>query len=112
MYTRKWLSNSKEVLRQIPEADRANKIDLDAGELPSIKTLGIVWDAEKDEFTYQSIKPDNSEVNTKRSLLRRMATLFDPLGFLSPYIVRIKIIMQELWIHGQDSFYQKHAFAL
>nr|XP_047143003.1 uncharacterized protein LOC100203511 [Hydra vulgaris] len=29
-----------------------------------------------------------------------MATLFDPLGFLAPYIIRIKIIMQELWIDG------------
>ncbi|XP_004206756.1 uncharacterized protein LOC101236135 [Hydra vulgaris] len=28
-----------------------------------------------------------------------MATLFDILGFLVPYIIRIKTIMQELWIN-------------
>ncbi len=29
-----------------------------------------------------------------------MATIFDPLGFLSPFIVRAKIILQELWSKG------------
>ena len=42
MYARKWLSNSTYVLKTIPEADHAEYIDLDSGELPSIKTLGIV----------------------------------------------------------------------
>ena len=28
--------------------------------------------------------------------------LFDPLGFLSPFVLRAKLLMQELWIHGLD----------
>lgn len=102
MYARKWLSNSTEVLKNIPESDRANKIDLDAGELPSIKTLGIVWNPKEDLFTYHAKEQVQDEQNTKRSLLRSMATLFDPLGFLSPFIIRVKVIMQELWTHGLD----------
>ena len=42
MHAQKWLSNSKEVLKQIPETDQANKIDWDAGKLPSIKKLGVL----------------------------------------------------------------------
>ena len=101
MYARKWLSNSTAVLQSIPEEDRAGMIDLDAGDLPSVKTLGIVWNAKEDVFTYHSIVKKEDSF-TKRILLKRMATLFDPLGFISPYIIRIKVVMQELWIHGLD----------
>eukprot|EP00795_Rhopilema_esculentum_P006549 gene6549-12041_t len=100
MYARKWLSNSTAVLKVIPETDRAENIDLDAGELPSVKTLGIVWNAQRDVFTYKSVKQAEGTTYTKRFLLKEMATLFDPLGFISPYVIRIKVIMQELWLHG------------
>eukprot|EP00795_Rhopilema_esculentum_P012680 gene12680-3393_t len=100
MYARKWLSNSTAVLKVIPETDRAENIDLDAGELPSVKTLGIVWNAQRDVFTYKSVKQAEGTTYTKRFLLKEMATLFDPLGFISPYVIRIKVIMQELWLRG------------
>ena len=32
-----------------------------------------------------------------------MATLFDPLGFLSPYTVRAKILLQEIWASDVSS---------
>ena len=38
MHARKWLSNSTSFLQHIPEVDRANEIDLDSVELPSVKT--------------------------------------------------------------------------
>eukprot|EP00112_Aurelia_sp_Birch-Aquarium-sp1_P014563 Seg3156.2 transcript_id=Seg3156.2/GoldUCD/mRNA.D3Y31 product="hypothetical protein" protein_id=Seg3156.2/GoldUCD/D3Y31 len=53
MHARKWLSNSKEVLMQIPAEDRAAEVDLDKGNLPAIKTLGILWVAIGDIFTYK-----------------------------------------------------------
>ena len=45
MHARQWLSNSPEVLSAIPLEDRASEIDLDSGELPTVKTLGILWRA-------------------------------------------------------------------
>ena len=82
MYARKWLSNSAEVLETKPEADNAENIDLDSGELPSIKTLGIVCNAKDDVFTH--IFEESDTEYTKRLLLKKMATLFDPL---SPYVI-------------------------
>jgi len=35
-------------------------------------------------------------------VLKGIATLFDPLGFLPPYIIRAKILMQSSWICGLD----------
>ena len=42
MHARKWLSNSEQVLEKIPEDDRAAEVDLDKGNLPSMKTLGVL----------------------------------------------------------------------
>ena len=42
--------------------------------------------------------PKRMVQHTKRLLLRKTATLFDPLGFLSLFIIHIKIILQELWV--------------
>ena len=96
------MSNSTEALKNIPEADHAENIDLDSGEWPSIKTLGIAWIAKDDVFRYKPISEEDGTRYTNRLLLKKMATLFDPLGFLSPYIIHIKIILQELWINGLD----------
>ena len=39
---------------------------------------------------------------TKRTLLKSIARVFDPLGLAAPFVVRGKTLMQELWAHGLD----------
>ena len=101
MYTHKWLSNSPVVLSKIPLQDRVNKMNLDEESLPSVKTLGVLWIAAEDVFTFESQVNEEFEL-TKRNFLKKIAALFNPLGFLSPFTIRAKVIMQELWIHGLD----------
>ncbi|KAJ8051026.1 hypothetical protein HOLleu_04443 [Holothuria leucospilota] len=102
MHARKWLSNSPEVMRQIPVGDRISELRLEEGELPSIKTLGVLWKATEDIFTFQPNPPPADYLLTKRNILRKLATVFDPLGFLSPFIIRGKVLLQELWAAGVD----------
>ena len=102
MHARKWLSNSEQVLEKIPEEDRAAEVDLDKGHLPSVKTLGVLWLAKEDVFTYKVNPPDEKFQLTKRNFLRKIAMLFDPMGFLAPYVIRAKILLQEMWTSGLD----------
>ena len=102
MHARKWLSNSPELLRCIPAADCATVVDLDKGLLPKVKTLGVLWDPVKDVFTFSVNPPDSDYVITKRSFLQRIASLFDPLGFLAPFTIRAKMLIQEMWAAGLD----------
>lgn len=102
MHPRKWLSNSSAVLAEIPEADRASEINLEEGQLPSVKTLGVLWQAEEDVFAFKLAPPADDFRFTKRNLLRKIATIFDPLGLVSPYVIRGKMIMQEVWMSGAD----------
>lgn len=102
MHARKWLSNVPEVLECIPQADCVTEVDLERGELPVVKTLGALWSPSEDEFKYQVNQPSENHSSTKRAFLRKIATLFDPLGFLAPYVIRAKIILQEMWESGAD----------
>ncbi|CAC5416214.1 unnamed protein product [Mytilus coruscus] len=102
MCARKWLSNSKAVLQCIPEKDCAKEVDLDEGELPSVKTLGVLGQTEDDIFTFKANPPDELFKFTKRNFLSKITMLFDPLGFIAPYSIRAKILMQEIWQAGFD----------
>lgn len=100
---RRWCSNSLEVLEGVAEEDRAVGVRIEESALPSLKTLGIWWDASNDYFTFKvSLTDSDVVVNSKRKLLSRIATCFDPFQFLAPLLIRGKILLQEAWLQGLD----------
>ena len=34
--------------------------------------------------------------------MRRIASVYDPLGFLSPYVIRSKLLIQKAWLEARD----------
>ena len=104
LHARKWLSNSTDVLAAIPPADRVGQLSLDDGELlPSVKTLSLLWNSATDEFSYSYRPVDvNAAAVTKRSFLKRIAKIFDPLGLITPFTVRAKTLLQQMWLAGCD----------
>jgi hypothetical protein len=100
MHTRKWLSNSDTVLACIPSEDRAMEMEIEGDQLQGAKTLGVLWLAKDDVFTFHYNQPDEAFIYTKRSVLKKVAALFDPLGFLAPFTVRAKMILQKMWMSG------------
>ncbi|XP_067649100.1 uncharacterized protein [Haliotis asinina] len=100
MHARKWVSNSVKVLECIPVADRLSEINIQMSELPSVKALGLLWNAENDKFQF-CYKVTNGHFNvSKRAFLREIAKIFDPLGLLAPFTIRAKIILQQVWLSG------------
>ena len=98
----KWLTNSKRVLQALPPEDRKLKWTIEDDTLTTAKTLGVVWEAENDQFTYSGQNLLGLSVSSKRTFLKVIARLFDPLGLLAPYIVRAKVLLQKLWTAGYD----------
>lgn len=90
---RKWSSN--EPIVTVLE-DRLSTLEISEDELPKTKTLRVMWEANKDVFTFQVEPPNVNKVPTKRNVLSAIAGLFDPLQFLAPFTVRAKILMQEV----------------
>ena len=61
-----------------------------------------MWDPERDVFTFRVEPSDANKTPTKRNVLSAIAAVYDPLQFLSPFLVRAKILMQEIWRAGLD----------
>ena len=99
MRARKWISNSTKVLEQIPCEDRADKAEILEKLLPEVKTICVQWLPQNDQLTFTVSNNEEKGSIAKRMVLRRIATLFDPLGFLAPYIKQEKMMIQELWLH-------------
>ena len=102
MQAHKWLSNSAEVLERIPPESRASEAHLPSDGLPMVKTLGVTRLPEEDVFTFKANPVGKEFPLTKRNFLKTIAKLFDPVGFLAPFNVRAKILLQEMWAAGLD----------
>jgi len=90
------MSNSREVLTAIPSSEVVcDIIHLDRTELPQGRALGVKWCTEQDLL---SLEPMRSEFpNTKQGILSATSSVFDPLGIAAPYVIKAKLIIQELW---------------
>ncbi|XP_075163831.1 uncharacterized protein LOC142236501 [Haematobia irritans] len=99
---RKWTSNSKEFLRSIPKEHLLNDEFLEFDDCSMAKTLGVRWNARLDHF-YFSAKSLNVPSNpTKRQILSEISKLFDPAGWLCPYILLAKLLMRDIWVSKID----------
>ncbi|GFT47966.1 integrase catalytic domain-containing protein [Nephila pilipes] len=69
------------------------------------KVLVLIWNSTDDSlsvyvelflYSLESLR------NTKRFVLNTAAKVFDLVGFIYPFAVRIKKLMQEIWERGVD----------
>ncbi|XP_055714369.1 uncharacterized protein LOC129808610 [Phlebotomus papatasi] len=90
----KWNSNSLSV---IPEKQSEEERLLPEAS----STLGMTWHVTADYFVYKRA-PGSAPSLTKRGLLSCLASLYDPLGLITPIIVLGKLILQSLWVAGLD----------
>lgn len=126
---RKWRSNSRKLQMQITklesspgsantqqEVTNVNKEDdksfakssvgcdstTSDNEDAVVKILGMNWNTLTDEifFNFSDLCPFAQALPlTKRSVLKVTAKIFDPMGFLTPLTIEMKILFQELCIN-------------
>ncbi|XP_075162693.1 uncharacterized protein LOC142235322 [Haematobia irritans] len=97
---RKWSSNDHRVLINVPDNDKIESMVT----LPAAITvclLGVIWDPRLDCFSYK-VKATEFHINTKRKMLSEISKIYDPLGWISPVVIAVKIIIQRLWLLTVD----------
>ena len=95
MNIRDWKSNDKEVNNSIPDSDQMKGT--------VIKVLGLNWNTENDNLSISAAKfMKIAPATTKRQVLTTIASLFDPLGYLSPATMKMRLFLQKLWNKGID----------
>ena len=70
-----------------------------SGDPGAQKLLGLVWSSETDTLGYSAkpfeLSPLPAKM-TKRDLYSLTMSFYDPLGFLGPLIIRLKLVIREL----------------
>lgn len=100
-HLRKWCSNDRRVIAAIPESERANSVvNLELEQLPTQSALGLKWSIEDDKFVWEVsdklMSATSKKPVTRRGIVSVVYSLFDPLGFIAPYIMKAKLLIQTL----------------
>uniref|UniRef100_A0A1I8BFE7 CCHC-type domain-containing protein n=1 Tax=Meloidogyne hapla TaxID=6305 RepID=A0A1I8BFE7_MELHA len=86
MNVREFTSNAWQEITKLPESDR--------GGTESSKLLGLAWNLKEDTLTIKLPKFTEEKV-TRRTILSQIAKPFDPLGLISPIILKGKLLRQQ-----------------
>ncbi|KAK8732528.1 hypothetical protein OTU49_006805, partial [Cherax quadricarinatus] len=90
MPLREWVTNNP-TLRGMVEHDYTG---YSVPEVTSV--LGLEWEVKEDRLRLKR-KPDGEGKLTRRSLLSKVQTAFDPLGLLTPITIRGRMLVQQTW---------------
>ncbi|XGW27378.1 hypothetical protein V3C99_007742 [Haemonchus contortus] len=93
MNLREFMSNSTELMSHIKDKDKSSDVHP--------KVLGITWLPSQDFFQIEC-KPKFPERITKRSVASTLASIYDPLGWMLPLLLRAKVFLQTLWKEGYE----------
>lgn len=113
-HLQKWITDRPNVLTTIPKTIRAvglENMDLDKEHLP-VERLGTQWCVQGDTFSFRTAVQERPY--TRRGILSVVSSFYDPLGFLSPFIIPAKLLLQELcrknlkWDEPVPALFSKH----
>ncbi|XP_063634912.1 uncharacterized protein LOC134806330 [Cydia splendana] len=103
---RNWTSNSTSVLDSVPNetlGTAAVKFKMDQ-QFEGERTLGLIWFPATDELGFDvSLKRIPEQIvlghqrPTKRIMLKVVMSIFDVFGFLAPFTIQGKIMLQDTW---------------
>ena len=96
---RKWKSNEPATLRLLP----SHLVDQNASrQLPVdsefTKVLGVEWNTEQDSLRLAVGAFPSKHTLTKRALASNIARVYDILGWYSPSVIKVKVLLQQLWV--------------
>ena len=90
-------SNSPAVMKSLPQQDKVENLrnlDPSRDPLPQQRSLGVVWNLEKDAFTFQVALPEKPF--TRRGVLAVVNSIFDPFGFVIPTTLQGRLLLRKL----------------
>ena len=91
----KFVVNDKSLMKEIDPQDRAVEVKEITPEIIS-KALGIRWDVNSDCFYYVNRPVADSTHVTRRIILSQVSSMYDPMGLITPIVIRGRMIFQEV----------------
>ncbi|GFV40931.1 integrase catalytic domain-containing protein [Trichonephila clavipes] len=102
MDLRKWITNDANLMEQWKKENFNvhpvhETVSLGAN---GTKVLGLSWNTNEDYLTTDTkslLEFVSLDKNTKRFILQAVGKIFDPLGLISPFTIKMKCLLQDLW---------------
>ncbi|XP_054721782.1 uncharacterized protein LOC129231449 [Uloborus diversus] len=107
MQLHKWHTNSRELHELLNKEGILSNANFEISDVENtaLKVLGMAWDNSRDllYFDIRSLLSFLSKpIETKRFILQVLGRIFDPIGILGPFTVRIKLLIQKIWASHID----------
>ena len=98
----KWCSNSREFCQQMQE-DLCKPVEELFSKGFHQRVLGVYWSLDEDKLLFKAKdrKHLNRKTWTQRKFLCFVSSFYDPLRIISPFLIRAKILLRELWRDGR-----------
>ena len=95
----KWISNCEQTMTSIDQADKSpsSSKTFEAGPTsPSI--LGLQWNVDADNLEVcRGMQKEIPVKITQRAVLSHVSAVFDPLGIVSPFTIRMRLLLKSIW---------------
>ena len=93
----KFVVNDPQLLAEIAAGDRAKEVSIS----PYVsKALGIYWYVTGDYFYYVNQSVVDTSLVTRRSVLKQVASMYDPLGIILPVIIQGALFFRSLRVYN------------
>ena len=89
----KFAVNDEQLLNVIPLEHRAKEVHTFVPD-STCRALGVKWKIHEDVFCFDVPKHDITQV-TRRNMLRFIASIYDPLNFIAPWVNPGKLLLQD-----------------
>ena len=91
MNTKGWTFSGEK--KDLKELGSLKDEELETGE----RVLGVFWEPGRDVFKFSiNFKPGPANI-TRRIVLSQVARIYDPCGWLTPFLLKAKILLRETW---------------
>ena len=95
MHPRKLLSRN---LSRNRYKGQSKQTDLSMNDFPSLKIWEVMWLSLSGRFSYMAALLVEDIVLALTKFLIKISKQFDPLQFVTPFVVTAKVLMQEVWV--------------
>ena len=101
----KWISKCEQTMTSIDQADKSpSSSKTFEAEPTSPSILGLPWNVDADNLEVcRGMQKEIPVKITQRAVLSHVSAVFDPLGIVSPFAIRLRLLLKSIWKENGQS---------
>ena len=102
----KWISNCEQTMTSIDQDDKSPASSKTFEAQPtSPSILGLQWNVDADNLEVcRRMQKEIPVKITQRAVLSHVSALFDSLGIVSPFTIRMRLLLKSIWKENRQSW--------